>query len=652
MTYRPEIDGLRAIAVLSVIFFHSGFNFFSGGYIGVDIFFVISGYLITKIIVEELSRDNFSLKNFYIRRSRRILPALFFTVFLTMIMGLWIMDPADLLDLAKTILSVISFSSNIFLYFQDGYFDAAIEDNPLFHTWSLAVEEQYYLVIPLLLGFLWRFKTSLVFYAILVLTILSLLFAELIVRSDQMFAFFQLPTRFWELGVGSIISFMEFRGVAVKKQLKNFLSLLGLSLIFYSIIFFNKHSPVPGFLTLIPIIGTGLVIFSSKNTLTSKILSLKLFVGIGLISYSAYLIHQPIFAFVRIYRFGDMHPGIYYQAIIITLLLAFLCWKLIENPFRKKPPIDLKVFIKFISFSLLTLFASSVLIINTNGMESIYKKRLSEEEIIFFENAKQLNQNRNQIKQIKKPCLNPKEEDFSKCKERHGNPIIIFGDSHASNVMSALSFGDKYQFLIRRDGYHCHPYHLREKNSISTCDFLGLKKELSEKSNKFKALIFNQLGSYFIQTKNGDNLNHVDIDYIINGGSLSIDKERIKANLDYLDSLSEHLDVIWLASWVEPRYPLHSPRKAASYGLENINFHPEIIKKFNEIDAYAMNYIKEKNLQVHYVTLFDYEKGRNWINIFTNNCVTFNDKDHLSECGEKIATPYFESKLGAVLDKP
>jgi len=654
MYYRPEIDGLRAIAVLSVIFFHANFDYFSGGYIGVDIFFVISGYLITSIIINDLNQDKFSIKSFYERRARRILPALFTTLILSLTLGILIMDPSDLYDLSKTSLSVLIFLSNILLYSQNGYFDATIENNPLFHTWSLSVEEQYYLIIPLLLVYIFRRKLNHLLKIFLILTISSLLLAELIIKYDAMFAFFQIPTRFWELGFGSIVAILESKkSFKFNKFQKNFATLIGLTLIFFSIHLFDENSSIPGLITLIPIAGTALLIYFSRGTYIAKILSLKPFVGIGLISYSAYLLHQPIFAFVRIYRFDNIHTGIYSQAILATLIGAFVIWRYIERPFRNRDIVKLKTFLIITFISVFSLILMSIFIMNKNGLENFYKSRLSEQEIIFFKNAKELANNR-KIGYSPLPnnlCFNPKKENYSICKEKYGNPILIFGDSHAANLTKSISLTNSYKFLIFNEGHHCHLYHFYEENSISTCNFKQLKEELTL-DNNYKAFIYNQLGSYFLITENGETLNHVSIDYLLNDGLLSVNKNRIEKNLEFLNSLSGEFPIIWLASWIEPRYPLHNPRKAAKYGLDKIAFHPEVINGFKKIDAYAIDYIKKNNLNVHYITLFDYKNNKNWIEIFEQDCVTFNDKDHLSDCGLKIASPFFEKKLDLHIVKP
>jgi peptidoglycan/LPS O-acetylase OafA/YrhL len=207
MNYRKEIDGLRALAVIPVILFHAGFTTFSGGFVGVDVFFVISGFLITSIILKEIEAGTFSILNFYERRARRILPELFLVMLVCLPFAwLWLL-PDDIRDFSKSVVKLTEFISNIYFYKQTGYFDTANELKPLLHTWSLAVEEQYYLFFPLLLLITWRFGKLFVFVTLTLILLSSLFYAQYIVYSEPSAAFYLLPSRFWELLVGALVAF-------------------------------------------------------------------------------------------------------------------------------------------------------------------------------------------------------------------------------------------------------------------------------------------------------------------------------------------------------------------------------------------------------------------------------------------------------------
>jgi peptidoglycan/LPS O-acetylase OafA/YrhL len=354
LKYRAEIDGLRALAVVPVILFHAGFELFSGGFVGVDVFFVISGYLITTILIEDIENKRFSIVNFYERRARRILPALFF-VMLVCIPFAWMwMLPSQMKDFSQSLVAVSLFASNILFWRESGYFAAAAEEKPLLHTWSLAVEEQYYVLFPIFLILAWRFGKNRVFWMIVVMATISLLLSEWGWRNKATANFYLAPTRAWELFTGSITAFVvQKQGV----QKNNHLATIGLAAIAFSILFYDETTPFPSVYALVPVLGVVLLIlYADKDTLATKLLSTKVFVGIGLISYSAYLWHQPLFAFTRIK--SPNAPSIALMALLMvaSFLLAYLSWKYIETPFRNKARISRKK-IFLISASGMLMFA-------------------------------------------------------------------------------------------------------------------------------------------------------------------------------------------------------------------------------------------------------------------------------------------------------
>jgi len=334
LKYRADIDGLRAVAVLPVIFFHAGFDFFSGGFIGVDVFFVISGFLITNILLEEIESRNFSILSFYERRARRILPALFVVIIVCVPFAWMWMLPSQLKDFSKSIAAVGIFISNVLFWTESNYFDLASELKPLLHTWSLAVEEQYYIVFPLFLIVLWRFGCRKALIVLIFFVVLSVSFLELIRDGNQKGVFFLSHWRAWELVVGSICAFVLY----IKGLKENeFFSFIGLSLIILCILLYSHVTPFPGLYTMVPVLGASLVIlFSGEKTLVSRFLNIRILVGVGLISYSAYLWHQPIFAFSRIISAEELDWWIMGVLSMVTLLIAYFSWKYIEMPFRRK----------------------------------------------------------------------------------------------------------------------------------------------------------------------------------------------------------------------------------------------------------------------------------------------------------------------------
>ena len=329
LTYRPEIDGLRAIAVGAVIIYHTqitifGYQLFKGGFIGVDIFFVISGYLITSIILKELvNTGSFSFKHFYERRVRRILPALLFVMLVSLPFAWMYLLPSSFIDFSKSILYSLGFTSNFYFHYSGQVYGAESGlFKPFLHTWTLSVEEQYYILFPIVLFIIFKYFRRYLIYSLILGFIISLGLADWTSRNYPSTSFYFLHTRMWELLAGSILAYFEItKGHRSKhKKFNLILPTIGLLLIGQSILFFNNAMTHPSFYTLSPIIGVCLIIwFSHKDELITKILSTKLFVGIGLISYSLYLWHYPIFAFHR-YTFAQ--GSLYIEILIILSLFA------------------------------------------------------------------------------------------------------------------------------------------------------------------------------------------------------------------------------------------------------------------------------------------------------------------------------------------
>ncbi len=334
MNYRREIDGLRSVAVVPVVLFHAGFQLFSGGFIGVDIFFVISGYLITSIIIAEREKGSFSLLKFYERRARRILPVLFFVLLCCLPFAWAWMLPAQMASFARSIIAVCLFGSNFFFWHESGgYFAAASEEQPLLHTWSLAVEEQYYMLFPLFVMLMWRFGPRVLIGAIAAIALTSLLLAQYGSMNFATANFYLPNTRAWELLAGSLCAFLLAGGRQYKS---NILSLAGLAIIVFSIFAYDDATPFPSLYALVPVLGAVLIIlFGSAGSLTARLLSTRPMVGIGLISYSLYLWHQPVFAFVRIRSLTE--PSMFLMSLLALACcgLAYLSWRFIETPFRK-----------------------------------------------------------------------------------------------------------------------------------------------------------------------------------------------------------------------------------------------------------------------------------------------------------------------------
>jgi len=384
--YRPEIDGLRAIAVVSVILYHARFVFwgrdwFAGGYIGVDVFFVISGYLITGIILAEYAQNaRFGFVHFYERRARRILPMLFFVISIALTVAWFNYFPQPLVDLSKSALAAVFFGANFWFYF-DGlvYGGESALTKPLLHSWSLGVEEQFYLVFPVLVLVTMRFSRRVFLAALIVAAMASLIFSIAIGGRDPSLNFYLPFSRVWELAVGALIA--AFAGSLGRLSLCRYawiLSAFGLFLVIASILMFDAKTNHPGLITILPVAGVALIIvFASKADLIGRFLASRPLVWMGLISYSAYLWHYPIFA---MNGGGDALTGPEkLKLIAITLVLSVLTFWGIERPFRSRARMSAPVFWGAISAAFLALGTTTGFIILRDGS----KGRFTASELSF-----------------------------------------------------------------------------------------------------------------------------------------------------------------------------------------------------------------------------------------------------------------------------
>ena len=448
LNYRPEIDGLRAIAVLAVIFYHAQISIldhqpFQGGFIGVDIFFVISGYLITSIILKELiTTGTFSFKYFYERRIRRILPALLLIMLLSFPFAWSYIIPGSFIDFSKSILYSLGFSSNFYFHFTGQQYGAESGLlKPFLHTWSLSVEEQYYILFPIIILITFKYLRK---YLGLILTlglIISLIFTDWSIKNYPSETFYFLHTRIWELLAGSILAYFEIQlGHRSENRILNLLlPCVGILLIGHSILFFNDKMFHPSFYTLSPIIGVCLVVwFSGKNELITKILSSKLFVGTGLISYSLYLWHYPIFAFYRIKNFTPSEFD-KVELIFLTFILSIISYFFVERPFRNKK-FSFKKITYILGFSFFIILSINLIVIFNKG----YETRFSFSNKPYYIKSKEFEVGYNY-------------DDYSNKKN-----VLVVGNSHGEDTLKILSLTnlkDKIYFNLaspkkRKDDYN------------------------------------------------------------------------------------------------------------------------------------------------------------------------------------------------------
>lgn len=436
---RLDIQGLRALAVLSVVIFHVSPNYISGGYLGVDVFFVISGYLIMGQIWRALNQNRFSFGDFYTKRFKRLLPALLVVLTGTSIAAYILLLPGEYQSYTHSVFSSLFYFSNFWFYTKSGYFDAELQSAPLLHTWSLSVEEQFYFIFPFLLVFLYKTcrGTKKAFAALIVIAITTLLLSEWMLSYDQSLSFYASPTRFWQFIVGGLLAISNIS--PPNHRASQVLSFTGLLILVFIMFTFNEHTPFPGFMAIPVTLATALVIYArSERGIMGWVLSNPISNFFGNISYSFYLWHWPVIIFYKIYlfdEFAEFEKIEKLTVLMVSIVLATLTYHLVENPFRKTKTI--KNSYKPVILSL-ALTLSLSLIINSSTM--LQSQRYTQETIEYESYLSYINpyrkdecfltSGRNQFTSFNQnECINFDPQKYN---------ILLLGDSHAEQWFSAL----------------------------------------------------------------------------------------------------------------------------------------------------------------------------------------------------------------------
>ena len=634
LTYRPEIDGLRAIAVGAVILYHTqisilGYQPFKGGFIGVDIFFVISGYLITSIILKELiTTGTFSFKYFYERRLRRILPALLFVMVMSLPFAWIYLLPSSFVDFSKSIIYSLGFSSNYYFYFSGQQYGAESGIlKPFLHTWSLSVEEQYYILFPTVLLIIFKYFRKYLIHALILCFIFSFGFSNWTSENYPSVSFYFIHTRIWELLAGSILAYFEIsNGARSKNKLLNqIIPIIGLILILHSILLFNDRMFHPSFYTLSPTIGVCLILwFSNKDEIITKILSNKLFVGIGLISYSLYLWHYPIFAFYKNSSFITANISVKLLLAGIILSMSIISYFFIEKPFRNKNFNFKKVLIIIsVVVGILIIFNSLVLVKNgkVHKINSIIGEITSSP--LYRSNCK--------FSTDKTDILNENffKRDFLGCIKKHKKFIVILGDSHSIdlfNSISKISKNDEFIIGFNRGG--CRPL---DENK-DTCHYENAFEFIKDFNENIKYIFFTQKGSYFL-TNTGSNKEVSSSEL----RKLPLNLNQINNTINYLIKIKNvNSNLIFIGPHIEPNIYFNYK------SIKNI-----LDKNFNDKSNYDIIKVDKKLKEISNLNQIDYLSKINILDFkfekdfIVDGNFTFSDTDHWSEFGEV----YFGKKL-------
>ncbi|WP_338488794.1 acyltransferase family protein [Pseudomonas trivialis] len=438
LAYRRDIDGLRAIAVLAVVLFHFGVPGVTGGFVGVDVFFVISGFLITSIIWRERQAGRFSFVEFWARRARRILPALFVMIVATLVAGWFLLAPKDYEELGRAAHYQVIFTSNLLFARQHGYFEAASDIKPLLHTWSLAVEEQFYILFPLLLTLLssrlkhWR----LALFGVLLVSFGMSVWA---VEHEPQKAFFLLHLRAWELLAGAMLAVLPAREWRASPALAQWVSLGAMGLILIAVFGFDSQTAFPGAAALLPVLGVVGLIWANGQQYTwiGRLLSSKVMVGLGLISYSWYLWHWPVFVYANYAAVDGLSATELGALMLLSLVLGYLSWRFVETPFREKRLLATrKAILVAAAVGILSIGLTGVALRKADGVPS----RLSEQALRYAQ-AKKWSP---ELMACMADKDTPDERLF--CHFGPKNPAVsalVWGDSHATALIPALEIGAK-----------------------------------------------------------------------------------------------------------------------------------------------------------------------------------------------------------------
>lgn len=626
--YKPQIDGLRALAVLSVIFYHLdlelfGTKIFEGGFIGVDIFFVISGYLITRIISNDLDQGKFKFSTFYKRRVRRILPALVLVKIITIPFFIYFYLPLELKNISLQILYSLGFLSNFYFWKLEKDYSLEGLDSPFLHTWSLSVEEQFYIIFPLTLVLLKRKFAAYLIPIFIILIIGNLFASNFLSKHFPTFSFYMIIGRLWEFFLGSITFLIEKKNLNKKidTSLSLFFSIIGLLLILISLFFFKQSWSHPSLITLFPLMGTILVLyFCDKRNFISSFLSFKPLVGIGLLSYSLYLWHFPILSLMNLVNTNKIINFFEVKFLLITFIMSTVSYFIVEKKLRKKSTKFRNVFFFVTGISMIIL-VTNFIIVKNNGiilkknelLDNIKKVTTVDEKCKF---NKSVNNFINDLKFY---------EQISYCKSKYGKAVLIVGDSHGRDMFNIFAKFSNQQFIIGLNQGGCRP-------GLKDCIYQNALKFIKNNKNLIQKLIFTHRGAFFL-TEKSENQNN-------SKWRLPIDEAQFNKTINYVEKLNKIYPLIFLGPHIEPGIVLNSiaiddlvNKKLEKEYSHNINFDMEEVDKILED--------KLKSLNIEYISkikLIDF----NFYNDFVvDGKLTFYDTDHFTDKGHE----YFGKKI-------
>ncbi len=623
--YRDDIDGLRALSVLAVLFYHLEIFNIPGGFLGVDIFFVISGYIITKLITKEHKLKIFKLSEFYWRRIRRIIPPLILTLFATNLIAFFIFFPDEYDYLSRANLSVFFFISNFFFWKNTDYFNELTSQSPLLHTWSLSVEEQFYIFFPIFFIFFYKLNNkNFFFYFILTSCILSLFTTHILGRLSSDPNFFFTTSRVFEIGIGSLTALIEqkYFFVRLKQKMTKFfffdlLNIFFLIILILSFFFLNEKMNLPNSISLVPLLCCSFIIlFNKRSSIISSFLTNNFLTLTGKISYGMYLYHFPVIIFFNYFGIEK------FKSLLIPIIffISFISWKYFETPFRNKNKVSKKILKVFIFFSFLILIANFVNrdVIKNNlnvsiplDYQQIINKTKKESNNVLDDNncriVEEINNinNKNFLKRI---------ED---CKKKYGSFLYMAGGSHVHDLYNSIYLNlTNEKFIVINKSGSCAIYFKNEN-----CDYNKILDFIENNKKYIKFFFYTQIGS----------------DYLKNFYGPQVETKYVNMLVSFLKKIkSNDIDIIWFGPQPQPNIEMNYKLLRS---IKSNNFDLFSLKHVSKVDDYMKKVAKENDIKfISKIDVIKYDPKKDY---YINDNISYSDSDHWSHFGEK----YFGKKI-------
>lgn len=637
MKFRKDINGLRAFAVIGVLLFHFNASWMPGGFAGVDVFFVISGFLMTGIIFRGIEQENFSILNFYVARANRIIPALALLCLVLLVFGWFYLMPIEYKVLAKHAASSIGFLSNFIYWREAGYFDAASHEKWLLHTWTLSVEWQFYIIYPLVLVAMRKFLSIKAMKSILIMgTVLGFIFSVIATYKLPNSSYYLLPMRAWEMMIGGVAYLYPF---TLQENRKKLLERVGLVLVVGSYFLISAENAWPGYLASFPVIGSFLIIQAQRNDsiMTSNIV----FQKIGTWSYSIYLWHWPLVVIIYTFKLPEYYI---YLGMALSILLGFLSYKYVEKikfP-RSFPNILSYLKCKPIYIAGIVGVLCSV-IFATNGANGWFKMQdaITKKTYFVIENSNAESKGWNAGvggRQDFSECrFNTQDltlevkNRIKNCEKSYGPGYLILGDSHAEDLFGMVTYKFNDKFIVGLTSTkQCRP-HTPNKQ----CQYMDVEKFVAENNKVFKHIIYEQAGFYLLLegVEKGSRQMYADLDLSETVQDINVDKAHIQKVSEYLGKLSNYTSVTWFGSRAEPhitnkqllnkgcnyKYKLRENQLESFYLLDK------------ELESTLQAKTNLKFLSQNKVMNFDFSKD-----LINCDYKLWDDGDHLSKKGEEV----------------